>query len=94
MRNPFFSFVTWQGCASTSGFDHTTTARDLAWKFSMRGGLVPLSVSLPAGSGAAVSPQSMRFIDTLGQIAVVDGAQQGLILIDLNTIAFAHNPYY
>ena len=36
----------------------------------------------------------MKFIDSLGQLAVVDGAQQGLVLIDLNTIGFAHNPYF
>ena len=36
----------------------------------------------------------MRFIDALGQLAVIDGASQGLILIDLNTIQEAHTPYF
>jgi hypothetical protein len=36
----------------------------------------------------------MRFIDSLGQLAVVDGAQQGIVLIDINTLQFAHNPYF
>ncbi|HEY1693538.1 MAG TPA: hypothetical protein VGG39_15325 [Polyangiaceae bacterium] len=94
MRNPMFSFVTWSGCDSLLGNDHTETARDLQWKFSIRGGFTPVTVSLSQNTNTAVSPQSMRFIDSTGQLAVVDGAQQGLILIDLNTLQFAHNPYY
>jgi hypothetical protein len=27
-------------------------------------------------------------------MAIIDGASQGLVLIDLNTLAFAHNPYF
>ena len=73
---------------------HTATQRDIQWKFSMRGGFSPIDISLIAGHDAGVSPQSMRFIDSLGQLAVVDGAQQGLVLIDLNTLGFAHNPYF
>jgi hypothetical protein len=74
--------------------DHTLSTRDEVWRFSMRGSFTPLVVSLTQGMGIPVSPQSMRFIDSLGQLAVVDGAQQGLVLIDLNTIAFAHTPYF
>ncbi len=33
----------------------------------------------------------MLFINSLGQLAVVDGSQQGLVLIDLNTVAFSTN---
>jgi hypothetical protein len=94
MRNPMFSFVMWSGCAPLTGNDHTETARDLVWKFSMRGGFSPVTVSLSQNTTTAVLPQSMRFIDSLGQLAVVDGAQQGLVLIDLNTLQFAHSPYY
>ena len=36
----------------------------------------------------------MKFIDSLGQLAVIDGASQGLILINLDTIAEAHAPYF
>ncbi|HEY3815660.1 MAG TPA: hypothetical protein VGL81_00735 [Polyangiaceae bacterium] len=94
MRNPMFSFVMWSGCTPLAGNDHTETARDLVWKFSMRGGFSPVTVSISQNTTTAVLPQSMRFIDSLGQLAVVDGAQQGLILIDLNTLQFAHDPYY
>jgi hypothetical protein len=94
MRNPMFSFVMWSGCAPLAANDHTETARDLVWKFSMRGGFAPVTVSISQNTTTAVLPQSMRFIDSLGQLAVVDGAQQGLVLIDLNTLQFAQGPYY
>ncbi|MDP8999127.1 MAG: hypothetical protein M3O46_03345, partial [Myxococcota bacterium] len=95
MRNPMFSFVAWSGCpgATPQGFgDHTLTTRDLAWRFSMRGSFSPLTVSLTsATTGSAVSPQSMRYIQPLGQLAVVDGENQGLVLIDLNLVTVVNN---
>jgi hypothetical protein len=36
----------------------------------------------------------MRFIESFGQLAIVDGESQGLVLIDLNTLGLAHTPYY
>jgi hypothetical protein len=92
MRNPFFSYVTWAGCGmlpTTS--DHTLTARDLGWNFSINGSFSPLTIALGGTNSTAVRPQSMLFIDSLGQLAVVDGAQQGLVLIDLNTVAYSSN---
>ncbi|HEY5145690.1 MAG TPA: hypothetical protein VII82_02945, partial [Polyangiaceae bacterium] len=93
MRNPLFSYVTWGGCgAPPAGTgDHTLTARDLTWKFSITGGFSPLTISLAGTSGESVSPQSMLFVNSLGQLAVVDGADQGLVLIDLNSVAFSAN---
>jgi hypothetical protein len=94
MRNPMFSFVMWAGCPGSAlpTHDHTLSTRDLTWRFSMRGGFVPLTVQLTSPTtGNAVSPQSMRFIGSLGQLAVVDGESQGLVLIDLNLLAVVHN---
>jgi hypothetical protein len=99
MRNPMFAFVMWSGAppgpatpqAPAPG--HTTTQRDYTWQFTTRGQFAPLSIALQ-GATTAVSPQSMRFIDSLGQLAVVDGASQGLVLIDLGTVALAHTPYF
>jgi hypothetical protein len=94
MRNPMFSYITWGACgpAPAGVHDHTLTARDLAWKFSMRGGFSPLTIPLVSPTvGGGVNPQSMRFIPSLGQMAVVDSESQGLILIDLNLVAVAHN---
>ncbi len=91
MRNPLFSYVTWSGCGTPMSGSHTLTERDLQWKFSIAGGFSPLTISLSGTTGVAVSPQSMLFISSLGQLAVVDGAQQGLVLIDLNEVAFSTN---
>jgi hypothetical protein len=92
MRNPLFSYVTWGGCGTPMSGDHTVTARDLTWRFSVSGGFTPIAIDLSGGvAGTSVNPQSMLFIDSLGELAVVDGADQGLILIDLNTVAFASN---
>ncbi len=95
LRNPMFSYVTWSGCgAPASNVDHTTTARDDSWRFSIRGSFAPLTMSLTQGTNVPVSPQSMLFISSLQQLAVVDGQQQGLVVFDLNTLAFAHTPYF
>jgi hypothetical protein len=94
MQNPYMSFVTWSGCGELTGGDHTLTDRDQNWQFAVRGGFSPLVVSITGSTTTAVSPQSMKFIESFGQLAIVDGELQGLVLIDLNTLAFAHNPYY
>jgi hypothetical protein len=91
LRNPMFSIVVWDGIAEDRS--DIVPTRDLVWKFTTRGQFVPLTVNLAAAT-TAVSPQSMRFIDTLQQIAVVDGSTQGLVLIDLNSVAQAHAPYF
>ena len=101
MRNPMFSYVTWSGCSNTSlsatsttTGQHTFTSRDLSWHFSTRGGFAPLTMSLNGGTGGAVNPQSMLFIDPLGQIAIVDGAAEGLVVFDLNSLSPSHSPFY
>ena len=91
MRNPLFSFVMWSGCGPLPGYkDHTLSQRDDVWRFSVRGGFTPITIPRVQGSTTAVSPQSMQFIPSLGQLAVVDGEAQGLVLIDLYTVSFAH----
>jgi hypothetical protein len=90
MRNPMFSFLMWNGCGRTV----QRTPRDAQWRFSLRGGFTPVAVNIAGTTGALVAPQSMLYIPPFGQMAVVDGAQQGLVLIDLNTLAFAHDPYF
>ena len=93
MRNPLFSFLIWNGQDTTKDCADVPPARDMAWAFSTRGSFGPLLVNI-AGTTTNVSPQTMRFIDTLGLLAVVDGASQGLVLINLDTIAEAHAPYF
>jgi len=44
----------WSGCTPLVSNDHTETARDLVWKFSMRGGFSPVTVSLSQNTTTAV----------------------------------------
>jgi hypothetical protein len=95
MRNPSFAFAMWAGAAPAASA-HTTSQRDFVWRFSTRGQFVSMGFNIANASGTTgtVSPQSMRFIESLGQLAIVDGASQGLVLVDLNTVTLAHSPYF
>lgn len=93
-RNPMFSFVIFDGVKTVNGKRvGVPPARDLFWKFTTRGEFQTQSISLGSG-GSQVAPQSMRFIESLGQLAVVDGSSQGLILIDLANVTFARPPFF
>lgn len=90
MRNPAFSFFIQEGHQDAKPKRPT---RDMAFRFQTRGQFQPLLVNL-AATTTGVNPQSMRFIESLGQIAVVDGASQGLVLIDLAGVTIARAPYF
>jgi hypothetical protein len=87
MRTPQFAVVMWGG-APAKAPEYTTTKRDYVWRFSTRGQFSPLVINL-ADQGGASNPQSIRFVESLGQVAVVDGAQQGLTLISLESVTKA-----
>jgi hypothetical protein len=91
-RNPMFSFLLWRAVNVPTGV-FTPSARGLSWRFSTRGQFRTLSLPLSAQT-TALSPQSMRFISSLGQLAVIDAATQGLVLIDLSTVGFARPPLF
>jgi hypothetical protein len=93
MRNPSLSYVVWSGCGPPNGYgDHTLSQRDLNWRFSTTGSFAAQSTALTnATTGNATSPQAMRFISSLGQLAIVDGEAQGLVLVDLNLVAAVRN---
>ncbi len=96
MRNPMFSFSMSSGAAPTMTdgiLFHTTNARDQQWTFSTGGSYAPQSTPLYQ-SNTSASPQSMRFIESLGQVAIVDGASQGLMLVSLQTLTFAEGPFF
>ncbi len=92
MRNPNFSFFVQNGRDIDDGSERLPT-RDLSFQFQTRGAFQPLVIDL-AATTTSVNPQSMRFIESLGQIAVVDAASQGLVLIDLAGVAIARAPYF
>jgi hypothetical protein len=66
----------------------TNTPRDLTYKVTARGHFSPQTIAL-SSSTVAVSPQSMRYIEPLGQMAIIDGSSLGLVLVDLNTLVVA-----
>lgn len=87
MRNPMFD------TRMVGGSNGALPTRDTVYKFSTRGQFRALFVSI-GGSSISVNPQSMRFIEPLNQMAVVDGASQGLVLIDLRAVTIARAPYF
>jgi len=92
MRNPMFSFFVHNGQRDSVD---VIPDRDTSWFFQTRGSFQPLVIDLPTQTRTtAVNPQSMRWIDTLGQLAVVDGSSQGLVLIDLASVSIARAPYF
>lgn len=93
MRNPMFAFLMWEGL-TPDGKGMILPTRDLQWTFAMSGALVPQVINYAGTTSAAVSPQSMRFLGSFGMVAVVDGAQWGLVLLDLNNITVGRGPYY
>jgi hypothetical protein len=90
LRNPSFSYFVQNG--QKNGAD-VVPQRDSSWHFQSRGQFTSLTVNL-AATTTTVDPQSMRFIDALGQLAVIDAASQGLVLIDLSTVALARAPFF
>lgn len=109
MRNPMFSLRIDNGytidparaaAGATSGNRTPPGAtpiapvRDTVYAFSTRGQFVPYTINI-APQTTQVSPQSIRYVDTLGQLAVVDAVSQGLVLIDLDNVTIASgSPYF
>ncbi len=93
MRNPMFAYLIWDGIDRQNKIDFLP-ARDMQWQFAMSGQFTPYTVDYAGSTSAAVSPQSMRFLDSFQRIAIVDGSAAGLVLIDLNNIAVNGGPYY
>lgn len=87
IRNPMLDFFIVGGASSAN------PARDTQYAFSTRGQFRSLFIGI-GGSSISVNPQSMRYVEPLGQMAVVDGASQGLVLIDLRAVTLARAPYF
>lgn len=90
LRNPMFAFVIYDGVL---GGQDVVPLRDMLWRFGTRGAFAGLSISI-ANQTISVNPQSMRFVSAFQQMAIVDGSSQGLVLIDLNTMAFSRGPFF
>jgi hypothetical protein len=69
----------------------------MAFRFQTGGEFRPVTIGLGGASGATaalVNPQSMRFIESLGQVAVIDATSQGLVLLDLRRLSVARAPFF
>jgi hypothetical protein len=88
IRNPLITLQV-IGTKPANGL-FTNNQRDLTLKISTRGHFQSQFVNL-SPSGAAVSPQSMRYVEPLGQMGIVDGSSLGLVLIDLNSLVISKN---
>ncbi|MBX3182205.1 MAG: hypothetical protein KIT72_09875 [Polyangiaceae bacterium] len=60
--------------------------RDMRFTWQVAGGFTPLSISLAAES-SAVSPLSMQLLPQTGELAVTDAATQGLLMVNLRSLA-------
>jgi hypothetical protein len=70
------------------------SVRDAYFSWQTTGGFVPLQMGL-TNLSTAVSPQSIQFLAQPEQLAVVDGASQGLSLFSLDTFGVVKpTPFY
>lgn len=95
MRSPMFSFVAWNGVEKQAkgGLRDLEPLRDTFFRYSTRGQFTGLSVSMSSTS-VAVNPRAMRYVEPLGQIAIIDGASQGLVLFDLRTVTLGRTNFF
>ena len=78
-HNPQLFFVLYPGTSPSR--------RDMSFTFRMVNGFQALTIPLARGS-VQVAPQSMISSPALGsQVLITDGAQQGVLTIDLNSLA-------
>jgi hypothetical protein len=67
-------------------------ARDMNFRFTTQGSFQPLSVNL-AASTQDVQPQSLMFVPPTGEIAVTDGALNGLFMVSTQSIQISRQFY-
>ncbi len=90
MRNPMFSYFMVEGRDSNG---RIRPERDVVWRFQTRNQFAALALSLTDTQNSA-NPKAMKYLPSLGQVVLLDGASQGLTLIDLRTLGFAATPVY
>lgn len=66
--------------------------RDMTFGWQYAGGFVPMTTSLSATS-LGMAPLSLKFLSPLQELAVTDGAEQGLVFISLDTVT-VHTSFY
>lgn len=87
--NPMFRF------AITSGDVPSTTNpdRDNIFRWQTTGSFSPMLINLSPDSTSLVQPQAMTFLSPTGELAVTDGALNGLIFVNLSAAAYSRSFY-
>lgn len=83
-RNPLMQLVIWSGSEPSE--------RNMTFSFTTANGFYPLLVNL-ASTTSYVQPQSMQYVPQIGQLAIADGAAQGLILVDIASLGVSQTYY-
>jgi len=73
-HNPFFFSVLYQGTSPST--------RNMTFSWRMTGGFSALLLDIGRGS-AAVAPRATAYSSSLQQLLVSDGAQQGVVVVDM-----------
>ncbi len=60
--------------------------RDMSFNWRMAGGFGGLAIFLGRGS-SFVAPQSVTYSDAIGRAIVTDGSLQGVVVVDVGSIA-------
>lgn len=82
VRNPFLAALPlWPSTAQKP-----VPEKDLNIRLQVRGGFTSQRIPLVSGTVTQVSPLNMAFIEPLQQVVVVDGATQGLMIVDLRSL--------
>jgi hypothetical protein len=81
--NPLFRF------AITAPPNSDVSKRNMQFRLTTQGSFTPLAVSL--GSALELQPQSIRFIPATGELAIADGALEGLILMGGSSIVVSRS---
>jgi len=82
-RNPAVQFVVWRGAAESE--------RGMTFSFRQSEGFTPLMINL-ASATRYVQPRSLVVAPT-GELALPDGSWQGLILVNLGSLAVSRSFY-
>ncbi|MEO7328340.1 MAG: hypothetical protein ABI193_07165, partial [Minicystis sp.] len=83
--NPMFRFAV-QDKASTTPAD-VASRRDLQFRFTTIGSFTPLLVDLSSDAKTLIAPVGMTYLPSTGDLAVTDGSINGLILVNLSSVA-------
>jgi hypothetical protein len=73
-------------CAKTGGAPVTVpTQRDSVFRFTTNGSFAPLLIGLATDGTSLIEPQSITYLPPTMELAVIDGAFNGLIMVSLQT---------